>query len=392
MARNLNSQLVRAMIVLTLIAFAVMYAGWFVYYSHFYDILYPNGDYSENVNAGDLIVTGVILSIGLITAAIVGWRLAQNIVKPLKTIADAVHSIAGGDFSARAETIGTAFSEAQYLITDFNAMAALLENAEAELKYSNSAVAHELRTPLTILRGRLQGLADGAFKPSPELYGRLISHVEDLTRIVEDLRILGLSSAGKLELKLDRIDLAVETAAVTDSVEQDLVGAGIGVERNLDPVIVFADKARIRQILFAVLDNARRYAPGSTVLVRTFATREKAFILCSDNGPGFPAGAENRVFERFWRGDDSRARASGGSGLGLPVVQAIARAHGGDARVFPNNGSGAAIEIWLPAANEPTKGSSASMQFSQTPNAGSSSRKMGRENPPSAALIVRRRP
>ncbi|MDQ0331359.1 MULTISPECIES: ATP-binding protein [Phyllobacteriaceae] len=347
MASSLNRQLFRAMSALTLGAFAVMFFGWIAYY-WLYDWLFPAEAMTDKLQMSDLVVLGLILAVGVSSAAIVGWLQAQRIVSPLKSVATTVRSIANGDFSARAEGTKRAFSEAESLITDFNAMAERLENAEAELRYSNSAIAHELRTPLTILRGRLQGLSDGAYEPSPEFYGRLIAHVDDLARIVEDLRTLGLSSAGRLELKLAEIDLAKEADIATTSIEQELANAGITVKRDLGRAIVFADQARIRQALLAILDNARRYAPGSVLVVETRATKDRGLIRCSDNGPGLPASSKKRVFERFWRGDDSRARSSGGSGLGLPIVKAIANAHGGDAVVSDDREIGLSIEIWLP--------------------------------------------
>lgn len=166
---------------------------------------------------------------------------------------------------------------------------------------------------------------------------------------MEDLRTLGLSSANKLELKLDRIDLAQEAEAMTAAVEHELENVGITVTRDFSCAIIVGDRGRIRQALLAILDNARRYAPDSTVVVTTRTTEDHALIRCSDTGPGLPIGAEERAFERFWRGDDSRARATGGSGLGLSVVKAIAQAHGGDATIADNDGGGTFIEIWLPA-------------------------------------------
>jgi two-component system sensor histidine kinase AdeS len=152
-------------------------------------------------------------------------------------------------------------------VADFNAMAARLESAEAELHYSNTAIAHELRTPLTILRGRLQGLSDGVFAPSPQLYDTLLAHIDGLTRLVEDLRTLGLFTADRLELTLDSVDLASEAKAVLQSIEPDMAEAGIAVELALHPVLLRADAARIRQAMLAVLDNARRYAPNASVRV-----------------------------------------------------------------------------------------------------------------------------
>lgn len=353
MARSLNSQMLRVMSALTLVAFGVMYFGWFAYYTIIYDWLSPNTPITDRWTTSDFVILGVMLTISLVSAAAVAWHQAQSIVRPLKSVATAARSIADGNFSSRAGNTGKAFGEAETLLADFNTMAERLESAETELKYSNSAIAHELRTPLTILKGRLQGLLDGAYEPGPDLYRRLISHVDDLARIVEDLRTLGLSSAGQLQLKLEKFDLAEEAAVVTAAVEHDLVAAGIMIERDFGHASVVADRARIRQVLFAILDNVRRYAPDSTVLVQTRRTTDLVLIRCSDTGPGLPVGSEKRAFERFWRGAESRSRASGGSGLGLSVVQAIARAHGGDATIADNGGKGTSIEIWLPATTRP---------------------------------------
>lgn len=352
MTRNLQFQMIRAMIIMTLVAFAFMYFGWMVYYEFIYDIIYPATEFSEDWNTGDFVVDGLIVVTGLAAAIVVGGRLAQKIVRPVDSVAGAVSLIAKGDFTARAETNKTTFREAKNLVTDFNAMAARLERAESELRYSHSAIAHELRTPLTILRGRLQGLSDGVFAPTPELFGRLLSHVDDLSRIVEDLRTLALSEAGRLELKLGEFDLAEEAEAVIASVEPDLIGVGIDVKRHLGRARVVADRARMRQVMFAVLDNVRRYAPGSTLVLETGSRSNRALIRCSDTGPGLPAGLKDRVFEPFWRGEDSRARTSGGSGLGLSIIRAIAEAHGGGASVADQDGGnrGTSIEIWLPSS------------------------------------------
>lgn len=349
MTRNLQFQMILAMIIMTLVAFVFMYFGWTVYYTFIYDLIYP-ADFPEDWNTGDFVVDGLIVLTGLVAAIVVGARLAERIVRPLDSVAGAVSLIAKGDFTARAETNATTFREAKNLVTDFNAMAARLERAEAELRYSHSAIAHELRTPLTILRGRLQGLSDGVFSPTPELFGRLLSHVDDLSRIVEDLRTLALSEAGRLELSLGDFDLAEEAEAVLASVEPDLAGAAIVVKRRLGRARVVADRARIRQAMFAVLDNVRRYAPGSTLVLETRSKGHRALIRCSDTGPGLPAGLKDRAFEPFWRAEESRARSSGGSGLGLSIIRAIAEAHGGGASVADHDdeGKGTSIEIWLP--------------------------------------------
>lgn len=111
-----------------------------------------------------------------------------------------------------------------------------------------------------------------------------------------------------------------------------------------------ADSARVRQAILAILENARRYAAPGLLRIEMRATRETGILRFCDDGPGLPLGAERLVFEPFWRADESRSRAKGGSGLGLAVVQAIAQAHGGVALARAANPTGAIFEIHLPRA------------------------------------------
>jgi len=345
---NLNRQVVLTMSAVTLAALAVMFFGWLLYIVNF-AWLFPDDANSEAWwTTKDSTVLGIIVAIGLTTAGLVGRQLARKVVRPLAVVATAARSIAAGDFSARAETVEKGFGEADLLIADFNTMASRLERAEAELRFSNSAIAHELRTPLTILRGRLQGLSDGLFKPSDQLYGSLISHVDDLTRLVEDLRTLGLVNAGQLDLLLETVDLSREADAVITAMEPGLRDAGIVVERDLQITRVEADSARIRQAMLAILDNVRRYAPRSVVRVQARTDGAIGLVRFSDTGPGLPDGTHEKVFERFWRLDASRSRAGGGTGLGLSVVRGIARAHGGDVLARSGPEGGTIIEMRLP--------------------------------------------
>lgn len=348
MARTLNSRIVRAMIALTLLAFAVVYFGLIAYFFFIYEWLYPDVVDDDFLRTGDVVTLGLLLGIGILTASLLGWGLARRIVDPLKSVAGAARRVAEGDFSARASLRQGNFGEARDLVEDFNQMAERLQRAEAELQYSNSAIAHELRTPLTILRGRLQGLLDGAFTPSTALYARLIEHVDDLSAIVEELRTLALSNAGQLDLQYSRLDLAVEAREALTSLEDQLGMAGITTTLALESAVTSADRSRLRQAFVALLENCRRYAPRSTVHIETGEAGRYIFFRCTDTGPGLPGESRTRAFERFWRAEESRGRSSGGSGLGLPIVRAIARAHGGEALLLSSDSSGLAVEIRLP--------------------------------------------
>lgn len=345
---SLNARITRTMIALTLTALAVVYFGLMIYFSWIYEWLYPNASPDDSWKTGDTVMVVSLLAFGLLTASVIGWRLARRIVMPLKSVAGAARQIAGGDFTARAEKLPASFIEERELIRDFNQMAGRLQRAEAELAYSNSAIAHELRTPLTILRGRLQGMSDGVFTPTPQLYERLIAHVDHLSAIVEELRTLALSNAGQLDLTLTTVDFADEAAAAIASVESELAAAGSVAELALAPAVTRADSTRLRQAFVAVLENCRRYAPQTPVRIETGVDGDEVFFRCRDSGPGLSEEHLERAFDRFWRADASRGRNLGGSGLGLPIVRAIARAHGGDARITSPAATGVTVEIRLP--------------------------------------------
>lgn len=348
MAANLNARISRTMVALTLIAGLVVYLGLMAYFLFIYEWLYPDPEVYALWQPADTVMVLVLLGFGLLTASIIGWRLARRIVAPLTSVAGAARQIANGDFSARAALPPGSFREAADLLADFNTMAERLERAEAELAYSNSAIAHELRTPLTILRGRLQGLSDGVFEPTPPLYERLIEHVDHLSDLVEELRTLALSNAGKLDLTYSAFDLAGEVGVALTGLETELATAGITLDRALAPARMVGDRTRLRQAIVAILENCRRYAPQSRVHVETAEDGDEVVFRCSDTGPGLPPEDQARAFDRFWRAEASRGRSLGGSGLGLPIVRAIARAHGGEARILPDAQPGLSVEIRLP--------------------------------------------
>ncbi|MDW9782419.1 HAMP domain-containing protein [Sinorhizobium meliloti] len=339
MARNLYTLIISAWCVQTLVGFFAM--------SNVSYFLHALGD-SSGIELTLELVTWIVFLVWLIPGVIVGLCLAYKIARPLKDVTTAVRSIASGDYSTRAQAARSSFSEADALILDCNATAARLEKAQVDFKYSKSVIAHELRTPLGVLLGNLQGLSDGVFEPSRARYERLICHVNDLTRIVQDLQTLGLASPALSEIALEELDLAVEAEAVISSLEQDLVTAGITMERNFGRAVVLADRTRMRQVLLAMLDNACRYAPGSIVVVHAFTAENRAVLRCMDTGPGMPAEAQARAFDRYWRGGDPRTRVSGGSGLGLSIVQEIARLHRGDANIGTNCLGGLTVQIWVP--------------------------------------------
>ncbi|MDE1146551.1 MAG: ATP-binding protein [Azospirillaceae bacterium] len=351
-ATGLNRQLVHSMAAVTGLALVFMTTGLTIFFTVMFRLWPELTHHPPEIwqHVLDWTVTAALGMVGVAMAARAAVNFARRLITPLDAVAGAAQRIAGGDLTARARVDGNSFQETKQLVQDFNAMAAQLERAAIEMRTWNVAIAHELRTPLTILRGRLQGYADGVFQPDMAAFRGLVGQVDLLTRIVDDLKLLTLAQSGRLDLRREQVDVAVEAAAVVAMVGPTCAAAGLAIDTALAPVLVVADGARVRQALLALLENARRYASPGRVRVETRAVGDHVLLRVADQGPGLPPGMEPYVFDPFWRADESRARISGGTGLGLAVVQAIARAHGGDVKTEPVKPTGVAFEIILPRA------------------------------------------
>lgn len=295
--------------------------------------------------AGLILLSLVAIAVGAAIGAVIARRLAT----PIAAVAAGARRIAGGDFSHRIAGQPKQTREIQSLIASFNAQARALERSDRQMRFHTAAVAHELRTPLTVLRGYVHGALDGVFPRDDAHMRALLTQVEDLSRLVDDLRTVSLASSDALSLEIAACDLAAEVRTVLAMARPQFAAAGMSVEEVLLDAQAAADPVRVRQMLLAVLDNARRYAAeGGCVTVRTERLDDVSILQVADRGPGLPAGCEARVFERFWRADPSRTRSTGGSGLGLAVVKALADAHGGAVEARNRRGGGALIELRFP--------------------------------------------
>lgn len=300
----------------------------------------------EQPRATVLSYMGVAL-LSLLVIAVCVWLaglIARRFAAPVHAVIEGARKVAAGDFSHRIAPPPKLTRELQDLIDGFNAQAEALERSERRMRFQTAAVAHELRTPLTILNGYIHGALDGVFPRDDQHMRALLTQVEDLSRIIDDLRTVSLASSGALALEIGLCDLAAEACSVLRSMRPQFEAAGMSVEAELDPTLVQADPARVRQMLLALLENARRYAAdGGRLWVSTRRRDGVCLLRVADRGPGFPS--EHRAFEGFWRADLSRTRATGGSGLGLSVVKALADAHGGEVTISNRRGGGAAVEL-----------------------------------------------
>jgi two-component system, OmpR family, sensor histidine kinase AdeS len=305
----------------------------------------------DELNGGFDTALYVMIALASLVTMGLGYLVLGRLGRGLGNVAMAARQISEGDLTARATPVGFASLEEAQLMRDFNAMAVALQRAERELAESTASIAHELRTPLTILRGRLHGIADGVFALHPSEVDGLLYQVEGLGRLVDDLQTLSLANSQRLILASEPTDLAEEVRRVMTTMSPDLTAAGLDPHLDLRPARLLADGPRIRQVISAVLNNACRYAPGSGVLrLSTFIDHDKAILEIADHGPGLPDDAEGRAFDRFWRGEESRGRNTGGSGLGLAVVRTIVEAHAGSATLSNHAGGGVIFEMRLPTS------------------------------------------
>lgn len=298
----------------------------------------------------------------LALAALASWWLIGQGLRPVDRMVDTAAAIAGGDLSRRVPDadprtelgrLGAALNE---MLSQIERAAAARAASEERLRRFVADAAHELRTPLTSLRGYAELYRQGALT-TPEAIGRAMGRIEAeatrMSRLVDDLLLLArLDRQRALEREpVDLAALAREAAADFAAVEPDRPFE----PRITDGVVVFGDRARLRQVLDNLLANARSHTPaGTPVRLSVQRAGQEAELVVADDGPGIPPEARERVFERFWRADPGRTRARGGSGLGLAIVASLVAAHGGSVAVAADDGPGpgARFVVRLPLAEQ----------------------------------------
>lgn len=309
----------------------------------------------------NMIKTMVLVGLAVVVAgALAGYAAVQKSLQPLRDIETAAGAVAAGDLSQRAP-LQPPTTEVGRLGMSFNAMVAELERAFAERQASAarmsrfvSDASHELRTPLASIRGYGELYRMGAVPPEevPTTIGRMEDEATRMGGLVNDLLALARLDEGR-GLRLGSVDLiSIASDAVAD------LGA-LDPSRRTQliadvPVTIHADGDKIRQVVTNLVGNTVQHTPlGTPVEIAVHADGGWAVLEVRDHGPGIAPEDSARVFERFYRPDTSRTRASGGSGLGLAIVATIVAAHGGSVRHEPTPGGGATMVVHLPLAGPP---------------------------------------
>lgn len=292
---------------------------------------------------------------GLIAVAIalvITFFLARRILAPVKALTSAAKQLGRGDFSQRVHVQDR--GELGELANTFNSMAGDLERAE-QLRHNMVAdVAHELRTPLSNIKGYLEAIGDGVIKPDPETVRSLDEEAALLSRLVDDLQELSLAEAGELKLVCKAQNIGELIKQTVDGLQAQTMAKGLSVSIDLRDKLplVNIDSHRISQVLRNLLENAAAHgAKGDTVTVTARQQDDYLEVDVTDTGEGIPAEDLPNIFERFYRVDKSRARATGGTGLGLTIAKRLVEAHGGKIEVQSEVGKGSRFSFTLPVAD-----------------------------------------
>ena len=299
-----------------------------------------------------LVALGHAAAAAALTAIAVSGLLAVRMLRPIRAMAAGAERIAAGNYEVRVPEGGQ--DELAVLGRAFNEMATSLQSAERRRRELVSDVAHEFRTPLSTVEGYVEAMSDGTLPRSDENLALLTHETHRMARLLEDLSKVSMAEERRLDLRLavvepgDLVARAVRAASLAFMAKGVTLDVGEGPASA--PVLVDAD--RIAEVLGNLLANALRHTPqGGRVEIGWRSRGAGVEIWVEDAGEGIAPEDLERVFERFYRVDRARSRASGGTGIGLTIARAIVEAHGG--RLWAESrgrGTGARLTLALPSA------------------------------------------
>ena len=296
-----------------------------------------------------ILVWSGIFALGL--GVVLTFFLSRRVLAPVEALSRAARGVAGRDFSGRVDVRSR--DEVGELSRTFNAMTEELARTEEVRRSLVADVAHELRTPVSNIRGYLEAMRDGLVNADEATLDSMHEEAVLLTRLIEDLQELALAESGQMPLHIQACDLAevVRKAVAAVQPQAEAKGVSVGIEEE-GSLIAEADPERIGQVLRNLLNNGVSYTlPGGHIRVSVREMGDEAEVRVEDSGAGISQEDLPHVFERFYRVDKSRSRATGGVGLGLTIARRLVEAHGGEISVQSQAGKGSAFTFTLPVKN-----------------------------------------
>lgn len=319
-------------------------------------LLIEEGESAEPITAtmhAWLAVLVLGLAVLIFGAAVGGALLVRWALKPISRIITSAERISSHNLSERLPVPDTR-DELEQLSLALNSMIRRLDDAFQHNQRFLADASHELRTPLAIIQGELESVVEqmGGEPEVRNITGSALEEMDRLKKIVEGLFALSRLDAGEAQQESAAFDLGELAATTADQMGLLAEDKNISIRSEFaSTVVVRGDRARLKQVLVNLLDNAINYTPdGGKIDVKVTARNGKAVLEVSDNGIGIPGEAIPHLFERFFRVDKARSREGGGAGLGLSIVKSICTAHNGRVDVESKEGEGSRFTVELPLA------------------------------------------
>jgi heavy metal sensor kinase len=305
----------------------------------------------EALQAHLLKLLGILLPVLVACAAGGGYLLVGRALRPVDRISQSAELMSLQDVDARLPVLPSGDALARLSISLNHMLGRLRESVQTSRRFLADA-SHELRTPLTVIKGELQELVRTETM-SQQLHDRIGSVLEEVARLehlVSGLLVLSRLDVGEAQREWVDVDLAELSAGTAEQMRLMAEDRGIQLESAaLRPIVVHGDRARLKQVIVNLLDNAIRFTPrGGTVTLGTVVSDAYLALEIRDTGIGIPASAVARIFDRFYRVDEARSRGDGGAGLGLSIVRSICAAHRAEIEVDSEVGRGSCFRLKFP--------------------------------------------
>ena len=311
-----------------------------------YEFYYREVDtiYYDTLNKVLIIITIMATILSLIISLI----LSKSINKPIYKVIDTVKLLGKGKYKERVDN-SSSIVEIQDMIESINIMAKRLDSQDAMRKRLTKDIAHELRTPITIILGQLEAIKDGIWEPTEERLNGIYEEIQRIDRLANSLNSLSKIEEENGALHKEKVEISELIENIFINFEKELHNKNIDGHLHLSKCEIEVDKDKISGAIINLISNALRYTEnGGSINIKTFVKEDHLFIEVEDTGIGIAKEDIPYVFERFYRTDESRARVTGGAGIGLSITLAIVEAHNGMVYVKSELGKGSKFIIELP--------------------------------------------
>ena len=289
-----------------------------------------------------------------LVALVLGFFLARGLTGPLRELTDAIRTTGQGKLGQQVAVRSK--DEIGELASAFNQMSTELEHLIAQRQQITADIAHDLRTPLTVIGGYIESMQDGVLDATPERLATIYKEVQHLQRLVEDLRMLSLAEAGQLSLNpvwispqilLEQVEATYQHAAAQNSVKLALL-------ESTDVAEIMVDPDRMMQVLGNLINNALRHTPaGGEIRLSANQVQDWVELIVQDTGAGIAPEVMPHIYDRFYRGDQSREEHEGETGLGLAIAKSFVNMHGGELWAHSEGpGKGSIFTIRLPIVSQ----------------------------------------